>query len=65
MIAPDIHSSTREERLHFVQEQWECLNHCSSCGKCKILRGRDAEELYADYIDGVRSYMDISLGIRK
>ena len=32
--------------------------------KCRILKGRDAEILYADYIEGKRSYMDITLEIR-
>lgn len=30
-----------------------------------MLRGRNEEMLYADYIDGKRSYMDITLEIRK
>lgn len=41
-----------------------CLNDCESCGKCRILRGRVAEVLYADYIEGKRSYMDITFDIR-
>lgn len=59
---PDI--STREERLAFVQEAWKCLHDCESCGKCKILRGKDAETLYAEYIEGKKSYMDVTLEIR-
>ena len=34
------------------------------CGKCHILKGRDPETLYADYIEGKRSYMDVTLEIR-
>ena len=34
------------------------------CGKCHVLKGRSEEKLYADYIDGKRSYMDITLEIR-
>ena len=34
------------------------------CGKCHILKGRDPETLYADYIKGKRSYMDVTLEIR-
>ncbi len=63
--APDIEQSTREERIAFVREQWKCLHNCELCGKCHILKGRDEEELYADYIDGKRPYMDITLEIRK
>ena len=64
MIPPNKETSTREERLAFVQEAWKCLHDCESCGKCKILRGKDAETLYAEYIEGKRSYMDVTLQIR-
>ncbi len=62
---PNLQTSTREERIAFVNEQWQCLNHCPSCGKCHILRGRDPEILYADYIEGERPYLEITLEIRK
>ena len=64
MIPPNKDTSTREERLSFVQEAWKCLHDCESCGKCKILRGKDAETLYAEYIEGKKSYMDVTLEIR-
>jgi len=56
---------SRDERIAFVKEQWRCLNHCPSCGKCHILKGRDPEILYADYIDGTRQYIDITKEIRR
>ena len=61
MEQPKIDNSTKEERLAYVQEAWKCLHDCESCGKCRILKGKDAEVLYADYIEGKRSYMDITL----
>ena len=64
MTPPNIENSSREERLAFVLEQWKCLHNCELCGKCNILKGCDAELLYADYIDGTRSYMDITFEIR-
>ncbi len=64
MPAPTIENSTREERRAYVVEAWWCLHDCELCGKCRILKGRDAEILYADYIDGIRSYMEITLEIR-
>jgi len=24
---PDIHNSTKDERITFVKDQWKCLNH--------------------------------------
>ena len=64
MRPPEIESSTKEERRAYVLEAWRCLHDCEACGKCCILRGLDAEGLYKDYIDGKRSYMDITLAIR-
>ena len=65
MTAPDINNSTKEERRAYVLEAWKCLNDCEACGKCRILRGRDPETLYADYIDGKRNYIEITLQIRR
>ena len=64
MTPPEIEYSTCEERRAYVLEAWKCLHDCEACGKCLILKGRDAETLYADYIDGKRSYMDVTLEIR-
>ena len=65
MQRPLIETSIQEERRAYVREKWECMHNCELCGKCHILRGRDAETLYADYIEGRRSYMDVTLEIRK
>ena len=64
MKPPEARESTKEERVAYVLEAWKCLNDCESCGKCRILRGRDPETLYADYINGTRSYIDVTLEIR-
>ena len=60
MVTPDIETSTREERLEFIREEFKCLGNCPICGKCSFLRGREAEDLYADYIEGHRSFRDIT-----
>lgn len=64
MTPPGIDKSTKEERRAYVLDAWKCLNDCEACGKCRILRGRDPETLYADYINGTRGYIDITLEIR-
>lgn len=64
MTPPSIEQSTREERQAFVVDAWKCLHDCEMCGKCRILKGKDAETLYADYIEGRRSYIDVTLDIR-
>ena len=65
MSAPTIENSTRQERLAYVQKQWECLSNCDICGKCCVLRGGTAELFYEDYIEGRRTYMEITLELRK
>ena len=65
MIPPNKDQSTKEERRSYVLKAWRCLNDCEAGGKCRILRGRDPETLYTDYIDGRRDYMDITLEIRR
>ena len=64
MKAPSINGSTHDERREFVLEEWRCLHNCEMCGKCSILRGRDEERLYANYIEGRREYLDITLELR-
>ena len=65
MKAPAIDQSTREERVAYVLDAWKCLHDCEMCGKCRILKGKDAETLYTDYIEGKRTYMDVTLEVRK
>ena len=65
MTPPRIDESTLDERRAYVLEVWKCLNDCEACGKCRILRGRDPETLYADYINGTREYIEITLQIRR
>lgn len=64
MTPPDIQQSSKEERRKFVLDAWKCLHDCESCGKCRILKGKDAESLYTDYIEGKRTYIDITMDIR-
>lgn len=64
MTPPNIENSTPEERRAFVLEAWKCLLDCEACGKCRILKGKDPETLYTDYIEGKRSYIDVTLSIR-
>ena len=65
LTAPDIASSTAEERRAFIQARYPCIADCDMCGLCKVFRGRDAEHAFADYINGERSYMDVSADYRQ
>jgi len=64
MTAPSIHTSTIEERIAYVEDQWQCLNHCASCGKCNILKGKDEKELFAEYIECKKEYLEINNELR-
>lgn len=64
MTPPKIEQSTADEHRAYVHEAWKCLHDCEACGKCKILKGEEAETLYSEYIKGRQSYMDITLKIR-
>ena len=61
MTPPKINESNKDERRAYVIEAWKCMHDCEACGKCRILKGKDAETLYADYIEGTKTYMDITL----
>ena len=65
VIPPEISNSTKEQRRSFVEKQWRCLNCCEMCGKCQMLRGKDAGEIYADYINGEREYIEITMALRE
>ena len=64
-LPPKIGESTEQERREYVLQQWECMHNCELCGKCKVLRGRDVEELYAPYIKGECSYVDATVRLRE
>lgn len=58
--APDIISSTVEERRQYIRKRYPCISDCDMCGLCRVFHGRDPENAYDDYIEGKRSYVDVS-----
>ena len=62
--APEIAESTEEERRVYIKERFPCIADCDMCGLCKVFRGKDAQTAYADYIQGKRSFMDVSADYR-
>ena len=58
--APEIAESTVEERRAYIKERFPCIADCDMCGLCKVFRGKDAETAYADYIQGSRSFFEVS-----
>ena len=62
--APEIAASTEEERRAYIKDRYPCIADCDMCGLCKVFHGKDPERAYADYIDGNRSFMDVSSDYR-
>ena len=62
--APEITESTPEERRTYIKEKFPCIADCDMCGLCKVFHGKDAETAYADYIQGKRSFMEVSRDFR-
>ena len=58
--APEINASTTEERRAYIKERFPCIADCDMCGLCKVFHGKDAETAYADYINGDRSFLEVS-----
>ena len=59
-VAPEINNSTIEERRLYIKDRFPCIADCDMCGLCKVFHGKDAETVYDDYIQGKRSFMDVS-----
>ena len=58
--APEIKTSTADERRAYIKGRFPCIADCDMCGLCKVFRGKDAETAYADYINGDRSFAEVS-----
>ena len=61
---PEITESTREERRVFIKNRYPCIADCDMCGICKVFHGMDPEEAYQDYINGIRSFAEVSADFR-
>ncbi len=60
MRAPEITSSTEEERRQYINTTYPCIADCDMCGICTVFRGKDPELAFADYISGKREYLEVS-----
>lgn len=63
--APEISESTTEERRSYIKDRYPCISDCDMCGLCKVFHGKDPENAYADYINGKRSFMEVSADYRR
>lgn len=60
MRPPEIENSTRDERETCIREMFPCIADCDSCGICQVYRGKEPMVVYEDYIEGRRSFMEIT-----
>ena len=61
---PEIDKSTIEERREYIKSRFPCIADCDMCGMCKVFHGKDPERAYDDYIQGRRSFSDVSKDYR-
>ena len=59
-MAPEISESTAEERRAYIKQRFPCIADCDMCGLCKVFHGKDAETAYKEYIDGEKSFLEVS-----
>lgn len=62
--APSVQESTIEERRDYIKKRYPCISDCDMCGLCKVFHGKDPELAYKDYIQGERSFDDVSADYR-
>ena len=65
ITALDILNSTTEERRNYIKERFPCIADCDMCGLCKVFRGKDPEDAYDDYINGRRSFAEVSKDFKR
>lgn len=59
-MAPDIETSTKEQRIEYINRTFWCRSDCDSCGICQIFHGKEPLTVYEDYIEGRRTFREIS-----
>ncbi len=64
-LAPEIKDSTSEERRAYIKERYPCIADCDMCGLCKVFRGKDPELAFKEYIEGDRSFAEVSEDYRR
>lgn len=64
-MEPDINTSTKEERLAYINKTFWCRSDCDSCGICQVFRGKEPLLVFADYIEGKRTFREISQEYRR
>ena len=56
MRAPDLKSSTIEERRQYIKNTFKCIADCDMCGLCTVFKGKDPEIAYEDFMAVSQDY---------
>lgn len=59
-MAPELSSSTKEEREAYIRETFWCRSDCDSCGICQVYAGKDPLLVYEEYIEGKKTFLEIA-----
>lgn len=62
---PEINTSTVEERREYIKNRFPCIADCDMCGLCKVFHGKDPEIAFDDYIEGRRSFVEVSMDYKR
>lgn len=60
MYPPEIDKSSKEEREQYIKETFQCKGNCDICGFCAAYKGKSAEAVYKDYIEGKKNFIEAS-----
>lgn len=60
MRPPEIEASTKEERQKYILETFQCRGDCDACGFCAMYHGKSPETVYDAYIEGKRTFLEIT-----
>ena len=60
-----IKNTSKEQREEYIKNTYHCISDCDNCGLCKIFHGKQPEIIFADYIEGLREFIDIANEYKK
>ena len=61
---PEVENSTAEERREYIRNRFPCIADCDMCGLCRVFQGKDTETAYREYIQGAKSFNEVSMEYR-
>ena len=63
--APSVGESAPAERRKYIEEHFHCISDCDMCGICAVYHNQDPLLVYQDYIEGTRTFEEITEEYRR